>query len=109
MRKFFIGQKVVCIGEFNVKRKYQEQYPVKGKTYTVRGFIEHGGLIGILIEEIVNPKCQYADGHNEAAYDIHNFRPLHHDDSAISEILARFPLSEEKIDAEIKESTEGKK
>lgn len=104
MTKFFIGQKVVCIGEFNVKRKYKEQFPVKGKTYTVRGFIEYNGEVGILLEEIVNPSHQYKDGFNEAAFLIYNFRPAEYQ-SAMTEILDRFPMTEERPDVKIKKES----
>lgn len=107
MRKFWVGQKVICIGEFIVKRKYREEYPVVGMIYTIRGFIEYKGQVGILLEEIVNPKYQYGEGHNEAAYGIHNFRPAEYQ-SATAEILERFKVKEEKIDADIKRATKEK-
>lgn len=100
MTKFFIGQKVVCIEDFVVKRKYREQYPEKGKTYTIRKIIEYRGQVGILLEEIVNPTYQYSEGHNEAAYEITNFRPDEYQ-PATSEILQRFRITEERIDGNI--------
>lgn len=103
MRKFWVGQKVICIGEFTVKRKYPEEYPMVGMTYTIRAFIEYKGQIGVLLKEIVNPKYQYGEGHNEAAYGIHNFRPAEYQ-SATSEILERFKITEEKPDGMIKET-----
>lgn len=97
MTKFYVGQRVVCIGEFNVKRKYQEQYPEKGKTYTIRKIIEYRGQVGLLFEEIVNPSYQYSEGHNEAAFVMENFRPDEYQ-PATSEILQRFKMTEERLD-----------
>lgn len=112
MTKYFIGQRVVCIEDFVVKRKYKEQYPEKGKTYTIRKIIQYRGQVGILLEEIVNPTYQYGDGHNEAAYEITNFRPEEYQ-PATSEILQRFRITEERIDGEtssiIKIKTNNKK
>lgn len=103
MTKFKIGQKVICITEFKVKRKHSEQFPIKGKTYTIRGFIEYRGRVGVLLEEIVNPKYQYIDGFSEAAFGVHNFRPIEHQ-SAKSEILQKFKITEERLDGEMKEA-----
>lgn len=99
--KFKIGQRVLCIGDFSCSiRKYKEEYPVKGRTYTIRGFIEYRGQVGILLEEIVNPEYQYSDGFNEVAFGIHNFRPTEYQ-PAIREILERFQVTEERLDVRI--------
>lgn len=104
MTKFKIGQKVMCIQTFNVKRRYMEKYPMKSRIYTIRGFVNHNGQIGILLEEIVNPKYQYVNGYAEAAFAIQNFRSLDYQ-SATTEIMERFPLTEEKSDVKIKKTT----
>ena len=86
---FHIGQRVICvddniIGENGVfDRAFTERcphLPVKGRTYTVRGFIVpyagYSGTPGMLLEEIVNPPYRYVEGTFEPSFFPSHFRPL---------------------------------
>lgn len=93
-----LKQKVICVGLFKAPRKNKEEYPVYGRIYTIREFVEHKGMIGILLEEIVNPIYQYKEGPGETAFGIRNFRPMEHPLAVNAQILLRFPITEEKLD-----------
>lgn len=96
-----VGQKIICVEAFTIKRKNQEAYPVVGETYTVRGVVMHMGSIGILLEEIVNPERRYRDGMNEAAFSIDNFVSAEYQ-SAVPSILKSFPMVQERLDIRIR-------
>ena len=71
-----VGQRVVCI-EDQWFVEYGETCPVKGPVYTVRGFSESPhGLVGLYLEEIVNPPHDYSRGFMEGSFDRDAFRPL---------------------------------
>lgn len=69
---FRIGQKVVCIRAFADLRGC-ETWPVKGQTYTVRGFNDDGYLF---LDEIINPPFWFAEGFCEAAWNPEKFRAI---------------------------------
>lgn len=78
---FRIGQKVVCIADQwsrRAERRLQE-YPVKGRVYTVRGLehINYGSGLGLLLEEIVNPPRSWPDeADGEPGFMSTRFRPV---------------------------------
>lgn len=52
-------------------------YPVKNKLYTIRSFNKSGlGVVGIRLEEIVNPDFEFVDGIDELAFSAKRFREL---------------------------------
>jgi hypothetical protein len=81
------GQKVVCINdEFSdiVKALYK-QLPVKGKTYTIREVflgrekvVKAGdsATVGLLLEELINPKDFIHKGGQELGFSSDRFAPL---------------------------------
>ena len=78
---FKIGQKVVCIDDdFNASRNGDSimglfnNYPVKDKTYTVRGYDKLG--TGIYVEEIVNFPGLYMGTFGEKSFKPDKFVPL---------------------------------
>ena len=99
--------KVVCINDTHFS-KAGEDVPVHGKIYTIRDIIfvqqsEHGGYNFFRFEEIVNMQRLYSDiGFVECCFSQYAFKPVEYI-SAISDILEKFPLTEEKSDVKIKE------
>lgn len=74
-----VGTKVVCIEKF--KDDPVIVRPVKGETYTVRGFERDGVNVGLWLREIVNKPCNLItrDGRTvccEQSFNINCFRPL---------------------------------
>lgn len=102
MTDICIGQKVTCVGIFKGAKMHEEKYPVKGVAYTVRGIIVHSGVVGLLLEEIINPVKLYKEGMSECAFDVENFLPEQYP-SATTEVILRFPMTEEKSDVNIRE------
>lgn len=92
---FTRGQKVVCINDDFPPAAHElfERLPVKDKVYTVRAvYVGRGnytraesgkrdGEIGVLLEEIVNPRDPaLRQGLNgELGFNSERFAPLHHD------------------------------
>ena len=85
---FFIGQKVACIGEpwmadtrpWADWRSYVTHFPKIGHVYTIRaiypGSEQYKSPPGLRLHELINPKTQYMDGSDEAAFLCEAFRPL---------------------------------
>ncbi len=81
------GQRVVCINDLfspTVRALYQ-QLPVKDNIYTIREVflgrekIVKGGdtaTVGLLLEEIVNPKDPFHQGEQELGFSSERFAPL---------------------------------
>ena len=101
MKSFRVGQKVICVENFTVKRKNTEARPIAGETYTIRGIVVYMGVIGILLEEIRNPERKHRDGMTEAAFSIDNFVPADYQ-CAIPSVLKSFPITQERLDVRIK-------
>ena len=89
------GQKVVCINDTftTVVRAIYKQLPVKGNTYTIREVflgrekVVKGGdtaTVGLLLEELVNPKDPFHAGNQELGFSSERFAPLeeHPDEEA---------------------------
>lgn len=73
-----VGSLVECIKPF-FPGKYTRMgnvLPVKGKIYTVRGIQNYGSKVGIVLEEIVNPRLQYRDTVGEVHFPSERFREL---------------------------------
>lgn len=80
---FYVGQKVVCVRTWDVRRRSQyrdEVGPVSGTVYTVRavGMLHPAYPDGVclLLEEIKNPVRSYYSGKYEASFCITRFRPV---------------------------------
>lgn len=95
MKKFSIGQKVVCINDRHNNNpevmKCFKQWIIANTTYIVRVIrpIDAGG--GILLEEINNPSCYFSEyaGNLEPAFHPTRFVPLQ--DVAVEIDYARYP------------------
>jgi hypothetical protein len=79
---FYIGQEVVCIGNFNksIKDEPDISYPKKNITYTVRDCEFDCGWY-IKLKEISNPIRTYRDnsgniGDDEASFSATKFAPI---------------------------------
>lgn len=94
---FKIGQRVVCVDPPTIQRG-DEILPIAGRIYTIRGFLGES----ICLVEIVNNPHQYNDSYGEVHFKAYRFRPLLYE-NATKEILAKFPLTEEKCDVATKE------
>lgn len=112
---FSKGQKVVCINDDfpPVAHELFERLPVKDKVYTVRAvYVGRGnytraesgkrdGEIGVLLEEIVNPRDPaLKQGLNgELGFNSERFAPLHHDteDEAADEFAEATEEREEPV------------
>lgn len=92
------GQRVVCINDtFSAAiRALYKQLPVKDNIYTVREVflgrekIVKGGetaTVGLLLEELVNPRDPFHQGDQELGFTSERFAPLN-----------EVPLEEEKIE-----------
>lgn len=113
MTNFKVGQKVVCVDD---SLFYEDiPHPIKGKKYTIESFYScpSCGVSSISVSEIVGfcsrqqcTACNISQQSNNnpirESFRCSRFRPLTYA-SATSEILAKFPLTEEKADVEIKE------
>ena len=98
-------QKVVCVKEFinNKSPLEQIEQPIVGKIYTIRVIRkDKDGNIGLLLEEIINKPTKHTGGFGEQGFISSGFRPLQYD-SAISEIIEKFKITEEKSDLRVKE------
>ena len=84
---FHVGQLVVCAYKFTSPNTYGEAYPRKGGVYTVRaitpGVMFKGCNVYLLLEEIVNPQQEYAEGIYECQFWSRRFRPVKVNESSI--------------------------
>jgi hypothetical protein len=72
---FHVGQKVVCVVEFD-GHYGQEIFPKRGGIYTVRtAEVEDDGQ-WIRLHEIVNPAAKYAERFDECMFAACGFRPV---------------------------------
>jgi hypothetical protein len=91
------GQKVVCINDTfpPVVRAIYKQLPVKGVTYTIREVflgrekVVKGGdsaTVGLLLQELTNPKDPFHQGQQELGFSSERFSPLEElkDDESIT-------------------------
>src|SRR4051812_44100787 len=81
------GQKVVCINDSfsEMIRALYKELPVKGVTYTIREVflgrekIVKGGdsaTVGLLLQELHNPKDPFHQGQQELGFSSERFAPL---------------------------------
>ena len=81
------GQKVICVNDMfsPTVRALYKQLPVKDTIYTVREVflgrekIVKGGdsaTVGLLLEELVNPKDPFHQGEQELGFSSERFAPL---------------------------------
>jgi hypothetical protein len=81
------GQKVICVNDLfsPTVRALYKQLPVKDTIYTVREVflgrekIVKGGdsaTVGLLLEELVNPKDPFHQGEQELGFSSERFAPL---------------------------------
>ena len=107
---FHIGQRVLCVDDRFVGencvfdptfRERCPSLPVKGRIYTVRGFVvpyaEYAATPGILLEEIINPPCSYVEGTFEPSFFPSHFRPLTERKPDISVFAAMLTKTPEKV------------
>ncbi len=82
-----VGSIVECVGNDKELTKYEMiiyehlikigcVYPEKNETYVIGGMMEANGLVGIYLEEIINPKVFTTMGLLEISFDITCFREL---------------------------------
>jgi hypothetical protein len=100
--KFYIGQKVECVGQIDHNIPEEKDHgvvlPALGSIYTVRSVdrrIHYTGTFDcIQLVEILNPELGYWDGSLvcETAFDAAAFRPLT-DISVLNEALASRPFA----------------
>jgi len=96
---FRIGQKIICINNLpDPTRKLPDGFKtlVKDKIYTIRDIYEIKGVIGILLNEVINdihPKSK-----QEIGYSIDRFRPLI-DNGLLSDLLSN--IVDERLDIKI--------
>lgn len=89
---FDIGQQVVCVDDSNwvwYAESCCPNRPVKGHTYTVRGFYRVADCIGVHLEEILNPPFEFSQpyGMCEPNFSLHRFRPIKKTDSSVFEAM----------------------
>ena len=88
---FHIGQQVVCISDRFSSRPYWRStvrtFPRLGAIYTIRGICTEAGLVGLYLDEIINPLALFACGYDEPAFNRNNFRPLQENRSEINNRL----------------------
>lgn len=97
---FKVGQKIVCVTDISKLsiRMFQEVLPLKDKVYTVRELYDSSS---IRLVEIVNRPNFYKQGFAECVFMNSCFKALDYNTSAVSEVLSKFKITEEKIDKEI--------
>ena len=86
-----IGQKVVCIDASKQPHTVEElskdcpNWVTEGKTYTVRGFQDADFVVGVLLEEIVNPIRYFSliGKARESAFATWRFRPLQENEAIV--------------------------
>lgn len=102
MTNFKVGMKVVCVDDKHFTKE-GEIVPAQDEIYTIRDMHYVDGRLALRFEEIVNSPRVYIDmGFNECAFWAEGFKPIQYQ-SATSEILERFKLTEEKADVEVRE------
>ena len=76
---FHVGQRVVCVNvDFSREpfwRRAVRVFPRLNCVYTIRGICEDQGLIGLYLDEIVNPIAFLSGRDCEPAFFLHRFRP----------------------------------
>lgn len=81
---FDIGQIVVCVEDYKLPHTSAElsidvpNWCKKGEKYTIRGFLDAGFVVGVYLEEIVNPPKYFrlVDKTYEPAFRVDRFRAL---------------------------------
>jgi len=74
---FQIGQRVVCIDNRFALFYGDELLPRIGQILTIRELQTHNPLIlGLIFEEVRNPKLYYPAGFMECSFDARGFRPV---------------------------------
>ncbi len=94
------GQKVICVNDVfsPTVRALYKQLPAKDTIYTVREVflgrekIVKGGdsaTVGLLLEELVNPKDPFHQGEQELGFSSERFAPLNElPDEKVEEVVA---------------------
>jgi hypothetical protein len=86
---FHIGEQVVCVeADFwrNPKwRRMVQTVPERNTVYTVRSFREDNGLLGLHLDEIVNPLVLFSGEWGEPAFLHTRFRPVRKSSIAVFE------------------------
>lgn len=100
MGNFRVGQKVVCVDQWNFKNqelidRYRLRTPVIDKEYTVRGYCGSGLL---LLEEIVNPPFKWSNGFYEGGWFPSRFRAIEEDLTAsLASSFTELPTEQEVV------------
>jgi len=100
MSNFKIGEKVVCIGNF--EKRPNEIDPIKGEIYTIREIIQNrpnDGKTGLKFEEIINLPQKYNEGFSECNFLSDKFRKLDHQfaDKICAEIIESLKVEVEQL------------
>jgi hypothetical protein len=85
-----IGTLVECVDDrFNVEQLEKiPNRPQKGNHYMIRGIVELGQLVGVMLEEIRNPHTAKFRGQNiEPNFNIERFREIEGLDDLYDELL----------------------
>ncbi len=96
---FYVGQRVVCITEWEEPRYHDEIFPKRGCFYTVRTADVEGDEQWLRLNEIVNPALEYEEGIGEAKFLSYGFRPVEErqtDISVFAEMLTKAPQELER-------------
>jgi hypothetical protein len=73
---FRVGQKVVCIRRRQGDLFDGEHDPVLGQVYTIRSLSYWEGMLGLHLEEIINPIVMTRCGILERCFYAYRFRPV---------------------------------
>src|SRR3990167_2058466 len=73
---FHVGQMVVALETWN-RRPGVQDFPIKGRVYTIRDVVVlASGLAGLLLEEKSNAPAMWDEGFVEVAFHADYFRPV---------------------------------
>jgi len=96
MKDWHVGQRVVCISEFEMKKIdiHNTIFPCRGQILTIRQIILGYNSVSFLFEEIVNKAQEWLEGLSEASFRDFRFRPL--DESRLDQF--RVHLNPKKVE-----------
>lgn len=92
---FEVGESVICCEDYRLPHTREElsqnmpNWVKKGQKYTIRAFNNNGGIvIGVLLEEVVNPHLYFKliDKVQEGAFRADRFRKLVEDEVSAEKV-----------------------